>query len=466
MKSDAAGPQIRTRRLPGPKARKVVQRDHAAISSSYGRVYPLVVSHGAGSLLWDVDGNRFLDFTSGIAVGSTGHSHPAVVRAIREQAERFLHMSGTDFYYDVEVRLAERLAAITPGRATRKVFFSNSGAEAVECAMKLARYHTKRPLFLAFYGAFHGRTMGAVSLTASKAIQRRGFSPLTPGATHVPYADCRRCPFNLKFPSCNIACVDFIEDVVFDKHTPPEDVAALVVEPIQGEGGYIVPPPGYFEKLAKLCKKYGILFVVDEVQSGMGRTGRWLAIEHWNAVPDVVTLAKGIASGMPLGATVAHSRLMSWPPGSHASTFGGNPVACAAAMATMDLLETKLIENTRRVGEYLERGLEQLVAKHPHLGWVSGKGLMLAVEVVREEGSTKPDAKRREAIVQAAFERGLLVLGAGPSAVRLSPPLLLTRRQAQIGLEILDDAVRAVAKRSRRGRESRGPNPSRRGRRG
>jgi 4-aminobutyrate aminotransferase len=446
------GPKFVSRGLPGPRARAIVERDRRAISSSYTRSYPLVVSHGQGVSLWDVDGNRFVDFTAGIAVGSTGHAHPRVVRAIREQAGRFLHMSGTDFYYDVEVRLGERLKELTPGRQEKKVFFCNSGAEAVECGMKLARYQTKRPLFLAFYGSFHGRTLGSLALTASKAIQRRGFAPLTPQVSHVPFADCRRCVFNLTFPSCNFACVSFIEEYVFAKHTPPEDVAAMVVEPVQGEGGYVVPPPGYFERLRALCKKYGILFVVDEVQAGMGRTGKWWAIEHWNAVPDVTLIAKGIASGLPLGAAVASSELMSWPPGSHGNTFGGNPVACAAALATLDLIEEKLLDNTRRVGEFMRRELAAMVERHPHLGWVSGLGLMLALEFVAEPGTNVGDHDRRDEVVLAAFRRGLLLLGAGPSAVRLSPPLVLTRKEAQIGLEILEDAVTEVeAKRGRRG---------------
>jgi 4-aminobutyrate aminotransferase len=448
------GPSFKNRIIPGPKARRIVARDHRAISSSYGRVYPLVVERGRGSLLWDVDGNRFLDFTAGIAVGSTGHSHPQVVRAIREQASRFLHMSGTDFYYEPEVLLAEKLQSITPGKGAKRTFFSNSGAEAVECAMKLARYQTRRPLFLGFYGAFHGRTMGALSLTSSKAVQRRGFAPQTPQTTHVPYADCRRCPYNLSFPSCKFACVSFIEEVVFAKHTPPEDVAAMFVEPIQGEGGYIVPPPGYLEKLQSLCRKYGILFVVDEVQSGMGRTGKWMAVEYSKATPDVVTLAKGIASGLPLGATVSWSRLMSWPPGSHASTFGGNPVACAAALATIELIKKSLLANARKVGAFMEQELAAMVERHPHLGWVSGRGLMLAAEVVRREGTSEYDETRREAIVQAAFRRGLLVLGAGPSAIRFSPPLVLTRKQAQIGLEIFEDAVTEVEGRSSRRRRN------------
>ena len=447
MKNSDSGPHIVSRVLPGPRARRIVARDHRAISSSYGREYPLVMSHGRGSLLWDVDGNRFLDFTAGIAVSSTGHSHPKVVRAIRRQAGQFLHMSGSDFYYEPEVQLAERLQSITPGRGAKRTFFSNSGAEAIECALKLARYQTRRPLFLAFYGGFHGRTMGALGLTASKAVQRKGFAPQTPQTTHVPYADCRRCPINLEYPSCNIACVDFIEDVVFAKHTPPEDVAAMVVEPIQGEGGYIVPPPGYFEKLQALCRKYGILFIADEVQSGMGRTGKWMAIEHWKVIPDVITLAKGIASGMPLGATVAWSRLMSWPPGSHSNTFGGNPVSCVAALATLDLIRDQLLDNARRVGNFVGRELAALAERHPHIGWESGKGLMRAFEVIRKPGTTEIDPTRRDAIIQAAFRRGLLLLGAGPSAVRISPPLVLTRTQAQIGLEIIEDAVTEVEER-------------------
>jgi 4-aminobutyrate aminotransferase len=450
------GPKIVSRTLPGPRARAIVARDIRAISSSYTRSYPLAVSHGRGSTLWDVDGNRFLDFTAGIAVGSTGHSHPRVVRAIREQAGRFLHMSGTDFYYDVEVRLGERLKQLTPGKQDKKVFFCNSGAEAVECAMKLARYQTRRPIFLAFYGSFHGRTFGSLALTASKSVQRRGFAPLAPQVSHVPYADCRRCVFNLKFPACDFACVSFIEEFVFARQTPPEDVAAMFVEPIQGEGGYVVPPPGYFEKLRALCKKYGILFVVDEIQSGMGRTGKWWAIEHWNAVPDVVTIAKGIASGLPLGVCVSTAELMSWPPGSHGNTFGGNPVACAAALTTLDLVEEKLLDNARRVGDFMRRELTAMVERHPHLGWVTGMGLMQALEFVQEPGTNRGDHDRRDDVVLAAFERGLLLLGAGPSAIRFCPPLVLSRKEAQIGLEILEDAVREVgAKRARGGAAAR-----------
>jgi len=445
------GPELITKELPGPRARAIVERDRRAISASYTRGYPLAMSHGRGALLWDVDGNRFLDFTAGIAVGASGHSHPRVVKAIREQAGRFLHMSGTDFYYDLEVRLAERITKLVPGSGPKQAFFSNSGTEAVEAAMKLARYQTRRPLFMAFYGAFHGRTLGSLTLTASKAVQRRGFAPQTPQATHVPFADCKRCVFNLKFPDCGHACVSFIEDYVFAKHTPPEDVAALFVEPIQGEGGYVTPPPGYLERLRALCDKYGILFVADEVQSGMGRTGKWFAIEHWNVKPDVVTIAKGIASGMPLGITVASKELMSWPPGSHGNTFGGNPVSCAAALATIDLIEEQLLDNARQVGAFMKQELEAMVARHPHLGWVNGLGLMLAVEVV-EPGTTKGDHDRREDIIQACFERGLLTLGAGNSAIRISPPLTLTRAQAQVGMEVLEDAVTAVERRPGRGR--------------
>lgn len=445
------GPELITKELPGPRARAIVERDRRAISASYTRAYPLAMSHGRGALLWDVDGNRFLDFTAGIAVGASGHSHPRVVKAIRDQAGRFLHMSGTDFYYDLEVRLGERITKLVPGPGPKQAFFSNSGTEAVEAAMKLARYQTRRPLFMAFYGAFHGRTMGSLTLTASKAVQRRGFAPQTPQATHVPFADCKRCIFNLKFPDCGYACVSFIEDYVFAKHTPPEDVAALFVEPIQGEGGYVTPPPGYLERLRALCDKYGILFVADEVQSGMGRTGKWFAIEHWNVKPDVVTIAKGIASGMPLGITVASKELMSWPPGSHGNTFGGNPVSCAAALATLDLIEEQLLDNARQVGDFMKKELEAMVKRHPHLGWVNGMGLMLAVEVV-EPGTTRGDHDRRDAIIQACFERGLLTLGAGNSAIRISPPLTLTRAQAQVGLEVLEDAVTAVESRAGRGR--------------
>jgi 4-aminobutyrate aminotransferase len=438
-------PHIKSRPLPGPKARAWVKRDQAAISTSYTRAYPLVVSRGKGAELTDVDGNVFLDMNAGIAVGATGHAHPVVVKAIQDQAEKFLHMSGTDFYYPQEIQVAERLAKVAPGKKAKRVFLSNSGTEAVECAIKLARYKTGRTQFIAFIGAFHGRTMGSLSLTASKAIQKKGFAPTMPGVTHVPYADCRRCVFNLKFPSCNFACVSYIEDVVLKKVVAPEDTAAIVVESVQGEGGYIIPPPGYHQKLQALARKYGILLVVDEVQSGMGRTGKWFGIEHWPGVsPDIVTIAKGIASGMPLGATVAPRDIMDWPPGSHGNTFGGNPVSCVAALATMDLIEKELLENARKIGAFMARELHGIMERHDHVGWVNAIGLMIGIEIVARPGTTINAPGMRDAIELECYKRGVLVLGCGPSSIRMAPPLVINRKQAQVALEVFEDAVTAV----------------------
>jgi 4-aminobutyrate aminotransferase len=446
-------PHLKSRRLPGPKAQAWVRRDQSVISTSYTRAYPLVVSHGRGAELTDVDGNVFLDMNAGIAVGATGHAHPAVVRAIREQAGRFLHMSGTDFYYPQEIEVAERLARIAPGAGPKRVFLSNSGTEAVECAIKLARHKTKRQQFISFYGAFHGRTMGSLSLTASKAIQKQGFSPTMPGVTHVPYADCRRCVFNLKFPSCKFACVSFIEDVVLKKAVPAEDVAAIVVEPIQGEGGYVIPPPGYHQKLQALARRHGILLVMDEVQTGMGRTGKWFATEHWPGVqPDIVAIAKGIASGMPLGATVARRSVMDWPPGAHGNTFGGNPVSCVAALATMDLVEKELMANARKVGAYMAGVLAGIMERHDHVGWINALGLMIGIEIVARPGTNEPAPAMRNAIELECFKRGVLVLGCGPSAIRMAPPLVLSRRQAQVALEVFEDALTAAEQSRGRGR--------------
>jgi 4-aminobutyrate aminotransferase len=427
--------------LPGPNAREILKMDKRYISPSYTRAYPAVIERGKGMYVWDVDGNKFLDFSAGIAVVTTGHCHPRVVKAIKDQASRLIHMSGTDFYYPQQVHLAEKLAEIVPGGRNRKVFFCNSGAEAVECAFKLARYHTGRPWVLAFYGAFHGRTTGALSLTASKYIQKKGFAPFLPGVTHVPYAYCYRCAFSMEYPQCEFACVDHIEDVVFRTSVPPEEVAAIIVEPIQGEGGYVIPPPGYFERLREMADKYDILLVVDEVQSGMGRTGKMFAIEHWDAKPDVVTVAKGVASGLPLGACVAPSSIMKWQSGAHASTFGGNPVACAAALETIKLLEESLIENAAEMGEYLLNGLEQLKGRYEAIGDVRGKGLMVALEIVRDRATREPDVRKRNAIVQSSFKRGLILLGCGVTGIRFIPPLIVGKKEIDRALSIFEDAL-------------------------
>jgi 4-aminobutyrate aminotransferase len=440
-------PSIRTP-LPGPKAKAIIERDGAVVSPSYTRGYPLVIERGSGATVEDVDGNVFLDCSAGIAVNSTGHSHPDVVRAITDQAQRFLHMSGTDFYYDVQVRLAEELAAIAPMRGGVKSFFGNSGTEAIEACLKLSRYATGRPTFIAFLGGFHGRTMGALSLTASKAVQRRGFGALVPGVFHAPYADCYRCPLGLKPDSCAAECLDVLEHQILVQLVSPDEVAAIVVEPIQGEGGYIVAPDQFLQRLRELTTKHGMLLVVDEVQSGMGRSGKMFAIEHANVAPDIVAVAKGIASGLPLGVAVARGELMTWPPGAHASTFGGNPVACAAALATIKLLKDQLVANAAAVGSRLIEGLRALAAKHPLIGDVRGRGLMVGVELVRDRQTKERATSERDAVVKAAFSQGLLVLGAGKNAIRFSPPLVLTREQADTAVRLFDEALTDVDSRS------------------
>ena len=420
----ARRPDMKTA-LPGPKAAELIARDARAMSPSFTRAYPFVMERGEGCWVTDVDGNSFLDFTAGIAVVSTGHSHPRVVAAIEEQAKRFLHMSGTDFYYRSEIELAERLEAkILPGTPA-KVFFTNSGAEAVEGAMKLARYATGRPSYIAFIGGFHGRTFGALSLTASKASQRRRFAPLLSSVFHAPFPSASR----------GVTTDDTIArlEELFNTVAPAESVAAVFVEPIQGEGGYLVPPDDFLPRLRELTLKHGILLVADEVQSGMGRTGKLLAIEHWGVEPDIVCLAKGIASGLPLGAFVARAEQMAWPPGSHGSTFGGNPVACAAGIATLDLLEDGLMENASRVGAVMQDGLREIAAGHSQVTDVRGMGLMLALEFKTPEQAGQ--------LVQSAFERGLLLLTAGSRAVRISPALVLNSEEAATGLEIIASAL-------------------------
>lgn len=439
-----AVPSILTE-LPGPEARKVLEKDQKFVSQSYTRVYPLVVRGAKGVWVEDVDGNRFLDFNSGIAVCNTGHCHPRVVEAIQRQADRLIHMSGSDFYYDAQSTLAAKLAEITPGSKEKRVFFGNSGAEAIEAAIKLARYHTRRPFILAFLGAFHGRTMGALSLTASKAIFEKGFSPLVPGVTHVPFPYCYRCPYHqYQYPGCSVACIDWIREDLFKRSIPPEEVAAIFVEPIQGEGGYVVPPPEFHSKLYELAKEFGILFVVDEVQSGMGRTGKMMAIEHWGVVPDIFALAKGIASGMPLGAMVSQTEVMDWVRGSHASTFGGNPISCEAALTTIQLLQEGLVENAARLGEYLLGRLKELQKRFRLIGDVRGKGLMIGIEIVKDPETKAKAIEERNEIIQSCFRKGLLILGCGESVIRLSPPLIITRKEADLALTIFEDVLKGM----------------------
>lgn len=431
--------------LPGPRARAVIERDAQAVSSSYTRCYPLVVARGEGAMVDDVDGNRFLDFNAGIAVVATGHCHPRVVAAIQEQAGRLIHMSGTDFYYEEMVALAEKLSAIAPGEVERRVSFGNSGAEAMEGAIKLARYATGRDKVIAFFGAFHGRTLGALSLTASKAAQRKGFGPFMPGVVHTPYPYCYRCPFGKEPDNCAVDCVAHIENTLLKTISPAEETAAIAVEPVQGEGGYIVPPRKFFDELGRVAGQNGILLIFDEVQSGMGRTGKMWAAQHFDAVPDIFAVAKGIASGLPLGATVARAELMKWPPGAHASTFGGNPVACAAALVTIALLEEELMLHASRMGAYIMDRIRDWPERFPMVGDVRGLGLMIGIELVRDQATKERAPQLRDAVVQLAFERGLLVLGAGANTIRLSPPLVITRDQCDFAVETLEDCLREAS---------------------
>lgn len=435
-------PDIRTP-LPGPKAKAIIERDQRHTAPAYGRVYPLVVKRGQGMIVEDVDGNLFLDFMAGIAVCSTGHAHPRVVEAIEQQARRFLHICGSDYYYEPMVELAETLDRLTPGAGPKKVFFTNSGAEAVEAAFKLARYHTRRQHVIAFHGAFHGRTLGALSLTASRASHRSYFGPLIPGVHHLPYGFCHRCPYHLQYGSCGIECIAAIEKSLFRYEVRPDEVAAIFVEPVQGEGGYIVPPPEYLPMLQELCRKHGILLVLDEIQSGFGRTGKMFACEHWGVEPDIVCAAKGIASGMPLGAMIARAEISTWTRTSHGSTYGGNPVACAAALATIALLEGGLVENAARIGALLKERLIALQRRHPAIGDVRGLGLMLGVEFVSPASGT-PDSQLRDRVMQRCFENGLLLLSCGESTLRFCPPLVVGPEEVESAVALFDAAVAAA----------------------
>ncbi|HVY12491.1 MAG TPA: acetyl ornithine aminotransferase family protein [Alphaproteobacteria bacterium] len=432
--------------LPGPKAVAAVKEDTRLISPSYTRSYPLVAKRGHGIRVEDVDGNEFLDFAAGIAVNSTGHCHPEVVAAIQKQAAELIHISGTDFYDEHLTDLAAKLSSVAPMRGPHKIFYGNSGAEAVECAMKLARYHTGRQNIIAFLGAFHGRTMGALSLTASKPQQKRRFAPLVPGVTHIryPYAyrGCSGGPQEEE--AYALACARYIEDKLFKTILPPEEVAAIFVEPIQGEGGYVVAPTIFMQELRKICDKHGILLVADEVQSGAGRTGKWWAIEHTGVEPDIVCMAKGIASGMPLGVCMSKAEIMDWVPGSHASTFGGNPVSIASALATFGILEREGVANAARVGALIKERLEGWKKTHPLVGDVRGRGLMIGVELVKNKTTREPAAELRNRVELVAFEKGLLVLGCGETTLRLCPPLILTEEEATVAIDILEEALTEV----------------------
>jgi len=437
-------PTIKTP-LPGPEAQKVLALDHRLVSPSYTRDYPMVALRGQGMAVEDVDGNVFLDFAAGIAAVSTGHCHPEVVRAIQRQAETLIHMSGTDFYYPLLAQVAEKLEEIAPGKSPKRVVFGNSGAEAIEAAIKIARYHTGRHRLIAFLGSFHGRTLGALSLTASKAVQRRGFGPLLAGVAHVPYPNPYRCPAaHAPDQACDCDGTEFLEKELFRTAVPADEVAAIVVEPIQGEGGYIVPPAGFLGRLRQIADRHGIVLIFDEVQCGMGRTGKMWACQHWGVEPDILVTAKGIASGLPLGAAVARAEIMDWGPGAHASTFGGNPVACAAALATIRLLEEKYVANAAHVGEYLMARLADWPGRHRLVGQVRGRGLMIGIELVKDQQTRAPSPEARGQVIEKAFQHGLLVLGCGESTVRLMPPLIVERQHADTALDILDDCLSEV----------------------
>ena len=441
------GPKLKTA-LPGPNAQKIVAADERLISPSYTRSYPMVAKTGRGLRVTDVDGNEFLDFAAGIAVTSTGHCHPEVVKAIQDQAAELIHISGTDFYYESMTILAERLSAIAPMSGPHKIYYGNSGAEAVECALKLARYHTGRQNIISFFGGFHGRTMGALSLTGSKPQQKRRFAPFMPGVHHVryPYAyrGCSGGPQEEE--AFALGCARYIEEKLFKTILPPEEVAAIILEPIQGEGGYVVAPTNFLEEIRRICDRHGILLIADEVQAGSGRTGKWWSIEHSGVQPDIITIAKGIASGMPLGICMARAEIMDWVPGSHASTFGGNPVCIAAALATMDIIRREGLQNATTVGNAMLTRLRPWVAKHHTVGDVRGRGLMIGIEIVKDQKSRTPVGPIRDRIVDLAFERGLLILGCGETSIRLCPPLIVNQHEADIALDILEECITLAAK--------------------
>jgi 4-aminobutyrate aminotransferase len=438
-------PLIKTE-LPGKKARRILAKDKKYASNSYIKEYPLVVERGEGSVVVDVDGNHFLDMMAGIAVNITGYSHPKVVNAVKKQSDKFFHICSTDFYYPSFANLIQRLAQITPISGEKSVFLNNSGAEAVETAIKLARYHTRRPYIIAFHGAFHGRTMGALSLTASKFKQRRLFGPFLPGVYHIPYGYCYRCAYNLKYRSCGIYCADVIEKVLCQSHISPDEIAAVFVEPILGEGGYVVPPVEFHQKLREFTLQHGILFIADEIQSGMGRTGKFLAIEHYGVEPDVVLLAKGLASGLPLGAVIAKKKYMQWEAGTHGSTFGGNPVACEAALATLDLLEEGLMANADKMGHRLLSNLKKLQKTHPLIGDIRGKGLMIGVELVKNRKTRDPAVDITNRIAIEAFHKGLLLLPCGESVIRFAPPLVIDKDQIDSAVDIVSSVLSQMEK--------------------
>jgi len=431
---------------PGPKARAIIERDRQFLATTT-KAAPVVVKRASGSIVEDVDGNVLIDFASGISVLNVGSAHPKIVEAIRRQAGEFTHFAGTDFYYDIQTELAERLAKGTPGKHRKKVFLSNSGTEANEAALKIAKHGTKKHMFIAFLRSFHGRTQGSLALTASKAKQRAGFFPTMPGVVHVPYAYCFRCPYKLTYPSCDFYCANIIEETYMETIAPPEDVAGIVVEPVQGEGGYVVPPPGWMDRLAKIAKDNDILLIDDEVQTGLGRTGKMWGIEHSKAVPDILTTAKSLGGGVPIGATVYPADMDFKEYGIHSNTFGGNPIAAAASLATLDVIDAEgLVARSAKLGEHMARRLDEMKERYEFIGDRRGLGMMQATEFVTDRKSLKPDPKLRDAIEKDAVEHGLILLGCGESVLRYIPPLNIPQEILDAGLDVLEGCFRRAAK--------------------
>ena len=434
--------------IPGPRAQAIVAADHRVLMTST-KTSPIVAESGSGVWITDVDGNRLLDFASGVAVNALGYSHPEVVRAVREQVGRLSHFAGTDFYYENQVRLAERLTRLAPGEFAKKLFYTNSGTESAEAALKLARWNRQRPIVIGLLGAFHGRTMGSLSLTASKPVQRARYAPFVGGGTHIPAPYCYRCPYQLEFPSCGLYCAKILKELYFQTAIPPDDVAAFIAEPVMGEGGYVVPPGGWHRAIKSILDEHGILFIDDEVQAGMGRTGRWFAIEHHGIVPDIVTLAKALGGGLPMGAMIFRADLDYTHPGSHSNTFGGNLVAAAAASTTLDVIEKDhLLDNARVQGTYLLERLRELAERHPEIGDVRGLGLMTATEFVKDRRTKEPAAQLRDRVLEEAYGRGLILLPCGRSSIRYIPPLIVAREEIDEAVDVVDQSIRAARARA------------------
>ncbi|UCD93315.1 MAG: acetyl ornithine aminotransferase family protein [Methanobacteriota archaeon] len=427
---------------PGDRGKDLVQRDKKIMATST-KTSELVAERAEGALVWDVDGNLYVDFTSGIGVVNTGHCHPTVVKAITEQANRLMHFAGTDFYYDIQVSLAERLAEVTPGDFAKKVFYTNSGAESVEAAIKVARWSSEKGRFIAFIGAFHGRTMGALSLTASKLQHQERFFPTMPGVDHVPYAYCYRCPYKLEYPGCGIWCADAIQELYLDKFVPPGDVAGLFFEPVQGEGGYVVPPPEFPKKVHEICKDNGILFIDDDVQAGFGRTGKMFGIEHFDIVPDILCIAKGMGSGIPVGAAIFNSELDFGVQGAHSNTYGGNLIACNATIATLDVIEKEnLTERAEKLGSHMRKRLDEMKEENPIMGDNRGLGLMQATEFVTDPETKSPAPEPRNYVVEESFKNGVILLPCGASGVRYIPPLNIEEEYLDNGLDIIQRIIK------------------------